>query len=40
MTGEHVLVPRLRLKVETELPMRDEYEQFVAKLIEDSNLLR
>ena len=33
-TGEHVLVPRLRLKVETELPMRDEYEQFVANLIE------
>jgi len=34
ITGEHVSASRRRLKTETELPMKDEYGHFVAKLIE------
>lgn len=37
LTGEKIAAMRRRLKVETELPMKEQYGSFVARLVEDAH---
>lgn len=34
LTGEEVVAERRRIKVDYELPMRDQYSEFVSQLLE------
>lgn len=36
LTGEHVLARRRRVKVDYELPMKDQYGEFILRLIDES----
>lgn len=36
LTGEEVIAERRRIKMDDELPMRDEYSQFVFEMVESS----
>jgi tRNA(His) 5'-end guanylyltransferase len=35
LTGEDVIATRRRMKIDMELPMKDEYGSFIGKLVED-----
>jgi hypothetical protein len=36
LTGEEVVARRRRIKVDYELPMKDQYGEFILRLIEES----
>jgi len=36
LTGEEVVARRRRIKVDSELPMKDQYGEFILRLIEES----